>query len=561
MSVGCGWWLILPLLLATYQSLGNIRVAEVSTLDCGNSDAQLKPSSTLDSFDYTRSVIADTLKLPVDSLTGKFAGEVSHSHDSVWLHFRKFNNDASKIVDSLADFPDSILMKTRVITTAVETGLTKAVDSAQQVVSKHLETIRDRGRAMEAQVGKKAEGISNVIDQKQSDLRSELQNGFDKATNGTVAPPVEKININGADVPSLVDKISDVEVNKTALPALGDINEIPGSNTAKGSLNIPVKDLNVEQLKNKIDINEIDKISGIKGDIDKASSQLAEVSQYANELDKIRNLDSASIENAAKKAEEEIRQIEQVRQVEEQTQVITRRQAEYEALLQRYRNKKLMREEITRKAKDIVNDKLTQNSEEVKSAMSTLSKSKSKKSIKELLSWKNNSMNGKPVGQRLIPGITLQYYNRHVFMMDFGLQLGYRISGRIRAGIGGVYRAGFDNDYPLFVKGMNVYGGRTYADFIIRKGIYIHGEYELLKAYDYTATASTAPEIRQYVSAGYFGLGKQFNITKKIKGHTILLYRAEFAGRLYDQSKVNLRLGFDLRTDKKKRDTERSVTQ
>lgn len=93
-------------------------------------------------------------------------------------------------------------------------------------------------------------------------------------------------------------------------------------------------------------------------------------------------------------------------------------------------------------------------------------------------------------------------------------------------------------------------------DFLIKKGIYVHGECELLNATHATTSANATPETKQYVSAGYFGLGKQFNITKKIKGHTLLLYRAEFSGKLVDQSKVNLRLGFDLRTDKKKRKIE-----
>jgi len=63
----------------------------------------------------------------------------------------------------------------------------------------------------------------------------------------------------------------------------------------------------------------------------------------------------------------------------------------------------------------------------------------------------------------------------------------------------------------------------------------------------------SATETRQNVSSAYFGLGKQFNISKKVKGHTLFLYRAELKGELPDQSKVTLRLGFDLRTKKKKK--------
>ena len=119
-----------------------------------------------------------------------------------------------------------------------------------------------------------------------------------------------------------------------------------------------------------------------------------------------------------------------------------------------------------------------------------------------------------------------------------------------RAGLGGVYRTGFNKSYPAYVKGLDIYGGRTYTEFLIRKGIYVHAEYEVLNA---TYSLNQNPEETRHISAGYFGLGKQFNISKKIKGHTLALYRAEFSGKLVDQSKVNVRFGFDLRTDKKKR--------
>jgi hypothetical protein len=158
-------------------------------------------------------------------------------------------------------------------------------------------------------------------------------------------------------------------------------------------------------------------------------------------------------------------------------------------------------------------------------------------------------MAGKPVGQRLIPGITLQTAKGEGFMMDFGLQLGYRVTGRLRSGVAGVYRLGFDESYNTFVKAQDVYGGRFYSQFLIRKGIYVHAEYELLNSPDILSPSET----RQNVSSGQFGLGKQFNISRKVKGHTLFLYRAEFKGELPDQSKVNIRLGFDLRTDRKRR--------
>src|SRR5688500_9012063 len=106
----------------------------------------------------------------------------------------------------------------------------------------------------------------------------------------------------------------------------------------------------------------------------------------------------------------------------EQSQLLTKQQMEYNAMAERYKDKKLLQQEIARKSKNIVNEKINQNVPDVKAGMSKLNKDKALGSVKGVLNSKNNRMAGKPVGQRLIPGITLQTYKDKVFMIDFGMQ-------------------------------------------------------------------------------------------------------------------------------------------
>jgi len=422
------------------------------------------------------------------------------------------------------------------------------LDSIEQKLNKPLDKVNSKISSIEKPIEQKVEGINKAIDQKTDKLQTGIQQGFDKATDGTAKAPIEGLDAPDINLPSKPANVSGIDISSPNIPGLS--TDLPGVTVPKETLKLPETKLNIDQLKEKANLNisEMNKVKDAKGEMGKVDSKLAEVEKYERELKGLKNLDSASIENASKKAEERIMNLDQMKGVKEQTQVLTKQQAEFNALTVRYKDKKLLQQEITRKAKDIANEKLNQNTPEVKEAMTVLNKSKS--SLKEILNKKNNSLAGKPIGQRLIPGITLQSYKRDVFMIEFGAQVGYRLTGRLRTGVGGVYRVGFSETYPAFVKGLSIYGGRLYVEFLIRKGIYFHAENELLIV---TYSLNQAPEEKQFVLGGYFGIGKQFNISKKLKGHTMALYWMDFSGRLLDQSKINLRLGFDLRTEKKKR--------
>jgi hypothetical protein len=137
--------------------------------------------------------------------------------------------------------------------------------------------------------------------------------------------------------------------------------------------------------------------------------------------------------------------------------------------------------------------------------------------------------------------------------MDWGLQLGYRFTGRLTTGIGGTYRTGFSKSYDSFVKGLHVYGGRVYSDFLVRKGLFVHGEFEMLNTSDFITRTAEIPDASVWGSN--IGIGKQYNLSKRIKGSIIALYRLEFNGHLPEQSKVNLRMGFHLKAKRKKKTT------
>lgn len=60
-------------------------------------------------------------------------------------------------------------------------------------------------------------------------------------------------------------------------------------------------------------------------------------------------------------------------------------------------------------------------------------------------------------------------------------------------------------------------------------------------------------DLEDHAYNAYGGIGKQFNISRKIKGSVLGLYRFELDGYMPASSKVNVRLGFHYDFAKKKR--------
>jgi hypothetical protein len=154
-------------------------------------------------------------------------------------------------------------------------------------------------------------------------------------------------------------------------------------------------------------------------------------------------------------------------------------------------------------------------------------------------------MKSKPPRERLVPGITLQVYNKEVFTIDWGAQVGYKLSKRVIVGAGGVYRMSVGEKYPAWVRGEGIYGYRGYTGFNLIKGFYAHGELESLYSRTLVDPQTNVEVPSHQTYSGYFGIGKRYDITKKIRGSAIVLYRAEFKGDLPEMSKINLRISFD----------------
>jgi len=163
-----------------------------------------------------------------------------------------------------------------------------------------------------------------------------------------------------------------------------------------------------------------------------------------------------------------------------------------------------------------------------------------------------NPMKGKPFIERLRPGFNLQYQYKHESLIDFNPEVGYRISGRLTAGIGWNERWGYDFDKWKYVSQDHIYGPRAYAQVKIKTGIYGIFIPEVMNALVPPSYSSTDPGTRKWVWSWMAGIKKEFRYSKNMLGSLQVLYN------LYDPlhqspyvNKLNIRMGFEFPLKKK----------
>lgn len=160
-------------------------------------------------------------------------------------------------------------------------------------------------------------------------------------------------------------------------------------------------------------------------------------------------------------------------------------------------------------------------------AMDKMSKLKRKytdvPSLKDLPKRVPNAMKGKPLIERLLPGISFQFQNTTNVMLDVNPYLLYKVSGKIEAGIGWNHRLEFDRGVRNTEK--RIYGPRAHFGFLWKKGfsVQIYPEYmNTLPARNLAAPPESKQ--REWVFSLPVGVKKTFRITRWLYGHSTILY-------------------------------------
>jgi hypothetical protein len=435
--------------------------------------------------------------------------------------------------------PDTLQSLEQKVSTASD-----RVMHAGDTVTQRISAITDKPEEMQQKVQGKVDSLQQRLTQPVTSLQQKAETkiqeivGKANVPDDVSIPGVESPSLPGVEVPS-VPKFEGLspELAGPGVPGMETPNvDVPGLDKVKNGVTDAMPDMPGE-------VKEVQQLTEKTKDLD---NTLGEAGKYEKDIQAVKAGDAESI---SKQAEERAQAIEPVSAAGKELTKATAEQAKYQAMVQRYRDEKLVQEEIKRKARTVANAQIAGNAEKVQKAQQDLLNARQKLSAKErvkaLFTKQSTELDGKKFYQRLVPGLTWQVYKRDYVSVDLAAQTGYRVSPRLTAGVGFVYRLGFDKDFDSFVRGLKTYGGRVYLDFVVKKGVFAHGELEGLKVDPALTIPAAAEPIEDRAYASYFGLGKRFNITRNLRGSILGLYRLEYEGELPGVNKISARFGME----------------
>ncbi|MGB3849379.1 MAG: hypothetical protein WA958_05385 [Tunicatimonas sp.] len=192
-------------------------------------------------------------------------------------------------------------------------------------------------------------------------------------------------------------------------------------------------------------------------------------------------------------------------------------------------------------------DHFAEHGEALQDAQEKLGKLKKKYSdINGDTQQKRSSLQGTPLGKRLVYGGTIQLQRVPSLSIDLAPQLAYQWNKRISSGVGVVYRlapeGGIKKMRQQLASNNAIYGGRIYAEYEVVRSLLLHGEYERLSQ-RVTATSENIPG-RQWQTSLLAGVGKTYQIAGKWQGSVLLLYNFRHGQQTIHSRPWVVRFGF-----------------
>jgi hypothetical protein len=402
---------------------------------------------------------------------------------------------------------------------------TAKLDSLLGAKDKASSDYNGKADALKAKTIGKLDNIEMTpgVQQAVGPLRQQVQ-GFRVSENSFVKLP--KVDIPGFKTPAL----NGIEGGSLSLGKIGDLGGIPKVDTPLGDVNAVTGELKglSEDVKNITDGN----------------------------LKDVQNIDK-TIENQAGK-------IEGVQELQKASGVAEG----YQGKIIEMNNPDALKQQGMDMAKEQAVNHFAGKEEVLKGAMEKVSKLKQKyssiSSIDDIPKLPRNSMKGKPVIERIIPGMYLQFQQkRGVNLFDVNPYVGYRISGRFTGGLGWNQRLAYDTKLDDWTTKYQIFGPRAFVDFKLGKGFTGHLETEMMNTFVPSVLSGNQEHgQREWVSSTMLGIKKSYKIYKNLNGTALMQYNLHnpyFKAPYVDR--LNSRMGFEYVLRKKpKKQVEQQPT-
>lgn len=550
------YWLLslLSILIFSIQSQ-----AQTDTTTLKIDDQIIETEVKLDSLNNRLDSLISDKETRLDSVQNKVEGVLGSTE--------KLSNKINHLTDSLS--PDH-LIHTRKLD-SLRNKLTLQIDSLNRLgqpidkYTRKLDSLQQMGPFKEI----------NKVESKVADLQQKIMEPGNKVGQAIN----EKLNLmnkeggSGANLPSQVNipGIANPELNTPGIPGVsvpdvpnGGINDpmgnmnMPGTDVGSiGGVADPLKDVGSLPQTELGNLTNIDELNTIKQSMGEVGNVTGEIKTYGDEMKNIKEGGIGNMEAAPKALEGKVGELDQVQGMQQEMGSID----EMKEVVESGNDPEAMKKMAVEEAKKRAVDHFASQTEQLKAAMQQVASIKQKygsvKSIKDLKKHPPNPMKDKPLIERLVPGLILQIQTSDHWLIDFNPVLGYRIGGRVNAGLGWNYRWSVGKGIKTFHE-ERIYGPRVYGEYKFAKGFAVRADIEKMNAFvPPLGLVTPATEgARAWVWSAFVGLKKEYQFMKKVKGNFQFLYN------IYDDhdnspyaDRLIVRTGFEFpqkKKDKKK---------
>ena len=379
-------------------------------------------------------------------------------------------------------------------------------------------------RAEEQKVTGTVTGLEKKVNQELNSLTKDAEGGAGlPSTNSIPGANLPGTNLPGVNLPGVNPNLNNsLSLPNTSLPNVNDpLNANTGLGDVQKDMNsvsgLPQKELS--ELKNIPDVNDAEKDMGAAGKMTQKANG------YGKEISGVANGDSASTAQLEKTAESDAKNLEGMKDLQKETGVMNN----YQNMASQVGNPQALEKDVLTQAPQPAINHFAGKEQVLTGAMSQISKIKQKyskvTSLKDLPKHPPNPMKGKPLIERLVPGVSFQVLKvNKLTEIDLNPQVGYKFNGHLTAGAGWNERIGIE--HFRFSTQSRIYGPRVYGEYKMIKGFALRAEVETMNTYiPPDPILNSDPSGRRWVWNSFAGLKRDYKIFKHLKGNIQMLYQ------------------------------------
>lgn len=501
----------------------------------------------------------------------------SHSLDSVKGKVNQLSKKAnSKLNPSLPDSlnPNKKILKAtndlqRKVNSMTHVDSLFAFNRELRKVDSLKVAVQAKANELKTKAGRKQKKVKHSLDslQKEYDSRSKaLTKKFTEKNKDLLAGHEKelegKLNLNTPAISKQFPGLnlnSNLPIGTQVMPSIGNLNR-PGTTLPNATLpnpsvpgaSLPGNQANIPGLNN----DPLKEVQQSSQELKKLEGQAGEYAKEAKQLKKDGLKDSTQLK---KWTEDQIQGRTEIKALKDKENELKKQQElrkKYLEQVAKYRSPEKMEKEIKQQAANVANDVMAKNSRAVQKAQSEMSKAKKKygefQSMKNLPKRALNPMKELPFRERFYPGMLMQVQSSKFYSIDFAPQAYYKITTRFDVGTGFVYRLNADFNKMSFIQNHDLYGFKIFSNFKIYKSFYFRLEGERINRQVPAGIGTDLTNLR-WTNTLLGGIGKEFTISKKIQGNTLVLYNALDHFDSPYPNKLVLRFGFNLSLKKDQR--------